>query len=109
MPFWSSEEDRKTARGIVFPTNTADTTLADTQARRLHFIGYHPAPFSGCRKPDTQARRNLTPCQATVERNANRIPFELVTVYCRHIQSPFDRASPSEDQNETGAGPPVRE
>ncbi len=54
--------------------------------------------------PDAQVRRNLAPRQTTRERDPNRIPLELVAVYCCHIQSPFGRASLSEDRNGTATG-----
>ena len=41
--------------------------------------------------PNPQIRRNLTPRQAAGERDANRIPLELVTVYRCHIRSPWWR------------------
>ena len=35
--------------------------------------------------PNSQIRRNLTPCQATGLRDANRIPRERVAMYRCHI------------------------
>jgi hypothetical protein len=54
----------------------------------LGFLRNRTNPLAKRRKPDPQIRRNLTPCQATGERNANRIPLELVAVYSCHIRSP---------------------
>src|SRR5690606_28939278 len=56
-------------------------------------------------KADAKIRRNLTPCQAAGERNANRITLEFFAVCRCHILSPLKRASLSEDRNETGTGP----
>jgi hypothetical protein len=42
----------------------------------LGFLGKSPNPFAKGRMPNPQIRRNLTPCQATGERNANRIPLD---------------------------------
>ena len=54
--------------------------------RNLGFLRNRPNPLAERRTPDPQIRRNLTPCQATGERNANRIPLELVAVYRCHIR-----------------------
>jgi len=40
MPFWRSEEDQKTVRGTVFPTNAAHPALADTDAQLVQFLGH---------------------------------------------------------------------
>ncbi len=40
MPFWRSEEDQKTVRGAVFPTNTAHATLADANAQLVQLLGH---------------------------------------------------------------------
>ena len=40
MPFWRSEEDQKTVRGTVFPTNAAHATLANAQAQLVQFLGH---------------------------------------------------------------------
>ena len=40
----------------------------------------HPTPRAERRKPGPRIRRNLTPCQATRLRNANRILLEFVAV-----------------------------
>jgi len=54
----------------------------------LGFLRNRPNPLAERRKPDPQIRRNLTPGQVTGERDANRIPLELVAVYHCHIRSP---------------------
>jgi hypothetical protein len=52
----------------------------------LGFLRNRPNPLAGRRTPDPKILRNLTPCQATDERNANRIPLERVAVYRCHIR-----------------------
>ncbi len=54
----------------------------------LGFLRNRTNPLAERRKPDPQIRRNLTPCQATGERDANRILLELVAVYRCDIRSP---------------------
>lgn len=54
---------------------------------QLGFLRNRPDLLAEHRKPDPQIRRNLTPCQATGERNANRIPLELVAAYRCHTRS----------------------
>ena len=54
---------------------------------QLRLIGNRPDPFAERRKPNLKIRSNLTPCPAAGERDANRIPLELITVCRSHIQS----------------------
>ena len=55
--------------------------------RHLALLGNRPNPLAVRRMPEPQIRRNLTPCQATGERNANLIPPELVAMYRCHVRS----------------------
>jgi hypothetical protein len=64
-----------------------------------------PNPLAERRKPDPQIKRNLTPFQASGERDAIRIPLKSLAVYRGHIRSPCGRVSLSNEQNETSAGP----
>lgn len=41
MPFWRSEEDQKTVRGTVFPTNPAHPAQSDAETRFVQLPG-HP-------------------------------------------------------------------
>lgn len=40
MPFWRSEEDQKTVRGTVFPTNAANPALTDADAQLVQLLGH---------------------------------------------------------------------
>ena len=51
-------------------------------------IRNHLHPLVQGRKTNPQIRRNLTPRQAAGERNANRIPLELVAVQYCNIRPP---------------------
>lgn len=78
----------------------------------LGFLGKSPNPPAKGRMPNPQIRRNLRPCQATGERNANRIPLELVAVYRCHIVGhmvrPLMATIALQKPEQTGAGPVVR-